>query len=153
MVRIMEYMQPRQLVMLALALIILFGIVQPLFSYEGLHGSLSVDARLGGLHGGFSVEGFENETGPMFVMFYSPHCGWCHKMMPEMDALIAQYQTDSRVKVVKIDCDADKNIAEAQKVQGFPTLRYYPAGLSGSYDEYSGERTKAHMETFITSKL
>lgn len=152
--RIAEWIQPKRVVMMALALIILLGIVQPLFSYEGLHGGLSIKAHLGSLSGGFSVEGFENETGPMFVMFYSPQCGWCHKMMPEMDSLIAQYQNNTRVKVVKIDCAADTKIADEQKVGGFPTLRYYPAGLAGgSYDEYSGDRTKSAMDAFISSKL
>jgi len=150
----MSMMEVRRIMMIVLCVIVVIAIVQPLFSYEGLHGGVRMQAYLGGLQGGFNLEGFENHSGPMFVMFYSPNCGWCHKMMPEMDGLIAQYQTNSNVKVVKIDCVADGKIAEEQNVQGFPTLRYYPAGLSGGgYSDYKGDRTKAEMDAFIMSKL
>lgn len=151
MMSLIKMIEPRQLIMFGLTIIVLFAIIQPLFSYNGLHAGIKMQAHFGGLQGEFNLEGFENETGPMFVMFYSPNCGWCHKMMPDMDALIAQYQTNSKVKVVKIDCVQNAKIAEEHQIQGFPTLRYYPAGLSGSHTDYNGERTTSAMDTFLSS--
>lgn len=142
----------RKIVMGVLCVIILIAILQPILSGERLHGGMQFNAHLGGLRGGFDIEAFENDNSPMFVMFYSPRCGWCEQMMPEMDALIAQYKNDGLVKTVKIDCLAEPEMANKHNVAGFPTLRYYPAGLSGTFEEYSSDRTASAMSQFIESK-
>jgi protein disulfide-isomerase A1 len=71
-------------------------------------------------------------------------------LAPKYEQLASVYadNTDyaSKVTVAKIDATAN-DIPDA--IQGFPTIKLYPAGSKGSPVEYSGSRTVEDLAAFI----
>lgn len=62
----------------------------------------------------------------ILISFFAEWCGPCKKMAPYMTAL-EQDQTDD-VKVVRLDADQNKALAQQLKVQALPTLMLYIDG-------------------------
>jgi thiol-disulfide isomerase/thioredoxin len=147
-------MQPvRQLVLLAMIIVIILAVVQPLMSGQGLHAGLSVKANLGNLKGGFNVEGYENQSEPpVFAMFHVDWCGYCKKTLPGFNQFIEENgKLDKHLKIVKINCDENKDLAKQHGIQSYPTLRLYPKGLNdmSSMVDFSGDRTPTGYESFL----
>lgn len=71
-------------------------------------------------------------------------------MAPKYEQLASVYADNSdyasKVTVAKIDATAN-DIPDA--IQGFPTIKLYPAGSKGSPVEYSGSRTVEDLAAFI----
>lgn len=57
----------------------------------------------------------------------------------------------SSVVIAKVDADANKELASQFSVQGFPTLKWFPAG-SSEPEEYDGGRTAEDLIAFVNSK-
>jgi thioredoxin-like negative regulator of GroEL len=49
-------------------------------------------------------------------------------MEPRIDALGAKYADDSRVKIAKLDVDANSELAQEQQIMSLPTFRVYVGG-------------------------
>jgi thioredoxin 1 len=62
----------------------------------------------------------------VFIDFYAPWCGPCRKMMPMIDSLKVEFH--GKVKVVKVNVDASKNLAKELKLIGVPYLSLYNKG-------------------------
>jgi protein disulfide-isomerase-like protein len=132
-------------IVLLIIFLAIFRSVSPFLSV-----GLGVQAHVGDLKGSFRVEAFENQmSGPVFVIFYAPWCGHCKRTMPEFEKL--QQSFKGQVKLVSINADLEENkeLVQSQKVQGFPTIRYFPSGMSGKFDEYNGERTAEAFEQYL----
>lgn len=73
---------------------------------------------------------FENQVlsseRPVLVDFYADWCGPCHVVAPEVEALAAEM--DGRLKVVKLDIDANPKTAERFGVMSIPTLVLFSGG-------------------------
>lgn len=132
--------------------IILFAIFYPRAPLAGA----SFDARLGNIKGKVSLEayetldeGFEQKS---LVLFYAPWCPHCKSIMPEWDRASQMNNTD--VKMVKIDCDQNKDIAEKYDIQGFPTIKFLPLGLNNPKNtiDYQGDRKGEAFLAFIQNK-
>ena len=139
-----------------------------------------VNAHLGGLKGSFQIETFEDlealedfennenyedyenyedfedfkndDNGPVFVAFTIPTCGHCVRMSPEFEKLMKEYK--GKTKVVKLDCSKSENreVAQREGVQGYPTIKYYPKGINGGKpQEYEGERKYTNFVQFLNS--
>jgi thioredoxin 1 len=63
---------------------------------------------------------------PVLVDFWAPWCGPCIALTPTIEALAAEYA--GQVKVVKLNCDDNKPIAERFGVRGIPHLVLLKAG-------------------------
>jgi len=80
-----------------------------------------------------------------FVEFYAPWCGHCQRLAPEWAALATTLKGE--VKVAKIDATQNKELAARFGVNGYPTIKFFPAGNKddSSAMDYNGPRSEAGM--------
>ncbi|WP_345685113.1 thioredoxin family protein [Novipirellula caenicola] len=63
---------------------------------------------------------------PVLVDFYSDHCAPCRKMAGQLNKLDSQAK--GRYKVVKVDTDAESDLANDYQVTSLPTLIVFTRG-------------------------
>jgi protein disulfide-isomerase-like protein len=95
-----------------------------------------------------------NSNEPCITLFYAPWCGHCKRIIPEWEKLSnSNVQTSSgkKVKVIKVNCDENKDLATKHNVPGFPTIKYFPNGMNKHLNvhNYSGERTTRDLIDFV----
>ncbi|MFZ4718159.1 MAG: thioredoxin [Ilumatobacteraceae bacterium] len=73
----------------------------------------------------FQTEVLES-TVPVVVDFWAAWCGPCRAVAPELEALAQQY--GDAVKVVKVDVDANPEVAARYGVRSIPMLGLFEAG-------------------------
>lgn len=138
-------------IMLLIVLVVLgvLRMIMPNFS-----AGVGVNAHLGSIKGSvnleaFDLENFNNQSGPQFVVFKAEWCGHCKRAMPEVQKL--QQESLGNVSIVVVDSDKEPELCKEHGIQGFPTVRYYPDGLSNksNYEDFSGERTVQGFKTFL----
>mgnify|MGYP002625056216 CR=1 FL=1 len=63
-----------------------------------------------------------NYTGvtPVIIDFYAIWCGPCQTLSPMLQRLAREYE--GKVKVIKVDVDKNRALAEAARIQSIPTL-------------------------------
>lgn len=64
--------------------------------------------------------------GPVAVEFWAPWCPWCLKLMPEFDALSAEYE--GRLTMLKLNSEDNAEIAQRYGVMGLPTVKMFCKG-------------------------
>ena len=67
-----------------------------------------------------------DSSGPVLVDFSAVWCGPCKMLDPVVKQLAGEW--DGKVKVVKIDADANPNIVMQYRVMGIPTLLFFKGG-------------------------
>jgi len=134
-----------------LILIIVLAIFKPTTPFLNI--GLGVNAHIGNIKGSLDLEAFNNQltSSPTLALFMSPGCGHCKRMKPQWDEFSHEY--NGSVSVQTIDCSDPNNrkLAASHGVQGYPTIRYYPAGLvdSKDYVEHDGGREKKDFMGFV----
>jgi len=100
-----------------------------------------------------------SENPYVFVNFYAPWCIWCQRLEPTWEALAEEVErlneagTDAlEVDIVKVDCVANRNLCGAQRVQAFPTLRFFKDGAQYGLD-YKQDRTVTALIDFLKQKV
>ena len=68
-------------------------------------------------------------------------------MAEEVDA-----SDDLEVDVAKVDCVANRNLCGAQRIQAFPTLRFFKDGKQYGLD-YRQDRTVQALTAFLKQKV
>lgn len=68
----------------------------------------------------------EQQAGVTVVDFWATWCGPCRMIAPILDQLAADY--DGRVKVTKLDVDANQRTAARFQVRSIPTLLFFKDG-------------------------
>ncbi|XP_067441211.1 protein disulfide-isomerase A2 [Thunnus thynnus] len=95
-------------------------------------------------------ENFESvaldQTKNVFVEFYAPWCGHCKELTPIWEQLGEKYDDHDDIIIAKMDATA--NEVESIDIQGFPTLKYFPAGGKEVVD-YTGKRDLETMSKFL----
>jgi thiol-disulfide isomerase/thioredoxin len=82
-------------------------------------------------------------------MYYAEWCGHCKRAKPEFEKLSQNYQGKVKILAINAESPENKDLVKSQNIEGFPTIRYYPSGLSGKYDEYIGSRTYSDFVQYL----
>lgn len=86
----------------------------------------------------FSDMVMKDETSIWFIEFYAPWCGHCKTLEPIWNQLAQEVK--GKVRIGKLDATEETAMAKRFGIQGFPTLKLFPAGkksddLVVSYDD------------------
>ncbi len=73
----------------------------------------------------FDQQVLKSET-PVIVDFWAVWCGPCKMIAPHLDALATEYA--GKVKVVKVDIDSEREVAERYNIMSIPTLLFFKDG-------------------------
>lgn len=85
----------------------------------------------------------------VLVMFYAPWCGHCQSIKPTWEKLGEHFADSEKYVIGKMD--ATTNEADGEEVQGFPTLKFYPAGEDKASIDYQGGRDLDSLIKFVES--
>lgn len=139
------------IILLLLLAVIVLGFIRmmsPNFST-----GIGLNAHLGSIKGSINLEAFENSNGPTFACFTAEWCGHCKTAKPEITTL--KSQGIQGIEIIEIDSDKNPELIKEHDVKGFPTMRFYPEGLSKKTDfvDFTGDRTSDGMKTFLEKLL
>ncbi|KFY49675.1 hypothetical protein V496_09872 [Pseudogymnoascus sp. VKM F-4515 (FW-2607)] len=91
-----------------------------------------------------------NNEKDVLLEFYAPWCGHCKSLAPKYDELAALYAADAdvadKVTIAKVDATAND---VPDEIQGFPTIKLFPAGSKDAPITYSGARTLEDLVKFV----
>jgi len=73
----------------------------------------------------FDAEVLEHQ-GPILVDFWSPKCDPCMALLPDVEAMAAEFE--GKVKFCKVNALENRRLCIAQKVMGLPTLLFFSEG-------------------------
>lgn len=78
---------------------------------------------------------------PVLVDFWAPWCGYCTKLSPVLDEVASEL--GNKVKIVKINVDENRSIAQKYGVMSLPTMLLFKNGEPG--EKLMGFMPKANL--------
>jgi putative thioredoxin len=86
---------------------------------------------------------------PVLVDFYATWCGPCKMLAPVLEQAVKS--ASGPLKLVKIDTDANQDLAVSAGVSGIPDVRLYVDGKQ--VDAFTGFRPKPAVDQFLSRHL
>jgi protein disulfide-isomerase-like protein len=88
-----------------------------------------------------------------FVDFYAPWCMWCQRLHPTWQKVAGQVEEKNMpVGIAEVNCVTEADLCRDQKIQAFPTLRWYREGTP-EFPDYKQDRTSAALSGHVKRKL
>jgi len=91
-----------------------------------------------------------DRTKNVLVEFYAPWCGHCKNLEPTYKSVGEHFANHPNVIIAKMDGTANF-VDPSYKVEGFPTIKFFPAGDKTEFLPYEGTRTLDDFVEFVTS--
>jgi len=88
----------------------------------------------------------------VLLEFYAPWCGHCKNLEPTYKSVGEHFANNENIVVAKIDATANY-IDPAYKIEGFPTIKFFPAGDKTDVLSYEGTRTLDDIIEFVNDNL
>lgn len=98
--------------------------------------------------GTFETEVVQSEK-PVVVDFWAEWCSPCKRIAPMLEELATEF--DGRAKIVKVDIDANRELAERFRIQSIPTLLFFKGGQV--VDTIVGVDQKQNIKKKIEAQL
>jgi protein disulfide-isomerase A1 len=87
-------------------------------------------------------------TKDVIVKFYAPWCGHCKKIAPIYDEVATKLAHNKNLIIAKMD--STLNETDKVSIQGFPTIKFWPAGDKSAPIDFNGDRTVDGFVDFLT---
>lgn len=85
------------------------------------------------------------------VEFFAPWCGHCQRLEPEWKN--AAKGLEGKVKLGAVDATVHTGIGNRYQIKGYPTIKYFAAGVKSSPVDYDGGRTASDIVAWGLSKV
>jgi hypothetical protein len=102
------------------------------------------------------IMGLKNKHG--VVLFYMKGCYHCNVMKPNWNKVVKELkQSHSKDFILgaieSSDMERFNKVGLSTNISGYPTILYFPHGISKDADMYDGNRSAEDLKKWITSKM
>jgi protein disulfide-isomerase A6 len=88
------------------------------------------------------------------VKFFAPWCGHCKSMAADYIKLSNSFVNEENVQITEVDCTVETATAGDHGIQGYPTLKLFPANTDKKKTAvpYNGKRSLKEMIDFVNKE-
>ena len=88
-------------------------------------------------------------TTPVLLDFFANWCGHCQKLLPVLDE--AAVELDGKVKIMKVNVDENRDLAQKFGIKGLPTMILFKDG--SEVDKLIGFMPKEKIIEKVSAKI